>query len=150
MRPTDARSVAEVLTDLVATCEQAELRFREAAKRLQDPMLGRLLESYAEQWTSFGWELRGELLGLGQSAEARAQPGLDQDRRWRKIPEFSPHEGTVVAQCARREESSVRVYEEAVAGGLTGGAGAVVERQYLQVKDAQAHLQSLAQAQVAA
>jgi uncharacterized protein (TIGR02284 family) len=141
---------AEVLTDLLAACEQTERSFREAAKRLQDPILGRLLESYAEQRTIFGRELRRELIGLGQSADEHAESRWGQDRRWRKIPEFSRYEGTVVAQCARREESSVRTYEDAVGWGLAGGAGAVVERQYLQVKDAQAHLRSLAQSQAAA
>ena len=148
MTATRTREAAEVLSDLAGTCEQAEHSFRAAAKRLEDPILGRLLESYAEQRAAFGLELGRELTALGRAPGTRSEPQWARDRRLRKIPEFSPHEGTVIAQCAKRELASARAYEEAVALGLAGRAGAAIERQYLQVKDAQEHLQSLALAQV--
>jgi uncharacterized protein (TIGR02284 family) len=146
MTAAGTRQPAHILSDLVGTCGEAERSFRAAAKRLEDPALRRLLESYAEQRAAFGRELERELATLGQVLETPAEPEWADDRRLRKIPEFSPHEGTVIAQCALREQASVRAYEEAVAWGLAGQAGAAVERHYLQVKDAREHLLALAQA----
>jgi uncharacterized protein (TIGR02284 family) len=147
MSAIEAHDVADVLRDLVGACEQAEHCFRAAAKRLDDPALSRLLESYAEQRAAFGAELRRELEALGQESDAPGERHDAEDRRWRKIPEFSPHEGTVIAQCVKREEVLARAYQGAVAWGLAGRPGAAVERQYLQVKDAHDHLHSLAAAQ---
>ena len=146
MRPSSSLGAADVLSDLIETCERAELSFRASAKRLQDPILGRLLESYAEQLAAFGSELRRELDLLGHAPESAAELAVDEERRSHKIPELSPHEGTVIAQCAKREGALVRVYEMAVTWGLAGRAGAAIERQHLQVKDAEEHLQTLAQA----
>jgi uncharacterized protein (TIGR02284 family) len=147
MTTTKAHDLADALRDLLGACEQAEDCFRAAAKRLDDPALGRLLESYAEQRAAFGLELRRELEALGQGADTRGEVTGAEDRRWRKIPEFSTYEGTVIAQCVKREEALAEAYREAVAWGLAGRAGAAVERQYLQVKDAHDHLHSLAAAQ---
>jgi uncharacterized protein (TIGR02284 family) len=147
MSTLEAHDVADVLRDLLGACEQAEHCFRAAAKRLDDPALGRLLESYAEQRAAFGAELRRELAALGQEPDTPSETQDAEDRRWRKIPEFSPHEGTVIAQCVKQEEVLARVYQEAVAWGLAGRPGAALERQYLQVKDAYDHLHSLAEAQ---
>jgi uncharacterized protein (TIGR02284 family) len=149
MKPTGRRAPTGVLSDLIRTCEQAERSFRSSARRLQDPMLGRLLESYAEQLGAFGQELRRELGPLARVSERAVEPRLDAERRSHKIPELSAHEGTIIAQCARREQALVHAYEMAVAWGLAGRAGAAVERQHLQVKDAEEHLQTLAQAGLA-
>jgi Domain of unknown function (DUF2383). len=147
MKPTGRRAPTAVLSDLIRTCEQAERSFRSSARRLEDPMLGRLLESYAEQLGAFGQELRRELGPKARvSDRAVEQTQSGEERRSHKIPGLSRQEGTVIAQCARREQALVRAYEMAVAWGLAGRAGAAVERQHLQVKDAEEHLQTLAQA----
>jgi len=147
MKPTSRRAPSGVLSDLIRICEQAERSFRSSARRLQDPMLERLLESYAEQLGAFGQELRRELGPLARVSGRVTEPlHLDEERRSHKIPGLSPLEGTIIAQCAKREQALVRSYEMAVAWGLAGRAGAAVERQHLQVKDAEEHLQTLAQA----
>lgn len=146
MSPASVPGDEGVLTDLIGICQEAERSFRSSAKRLQDPMLGRLLESYAEQLAAFGSELRGELGALARDPGTAAEPVANEERRSRKIPEFSAHEGTVIAECARRQQTLVQAYELAVASGLAGRAGATIERQHLQVKDAEEHLHTLAEA----
>jgi uncharacterized protein (TIGR02284 family) len=146
MKPTGKRAPAGALTDLIRTCEQAERSFRSSAERLQDPMLGRLLESYAEQLAAFGQELRRELGSPARVSTKAAVAPKGKERPRHKIPELSPDEGTVLAECASREHALLRAYEMAVAWGLAGRAGAAVERQHLQVKDADVHFQTLAQA----
>jgi uncharacterized protein (TIGR02284 family) len=141
----DSPDAAGVLRNLVATCREGEQRFRAAAEGVEDPTLKRLFQTYSEQRAEFARELRQELASVS-AEEAESREGVGRSDTGRS---GSPgildgaDEATVIAEREQGEQDALAAYNQAVRRRLPGSAGKMVERQYLQVKDAHKHVRSL-------
>jgi uncharacterized protein (TIGR02284 family) len=148
MTRTGSPGAAAVLRKLVATCREGEHRFLTAADQVADPTLKRLFQTYAEERAGFARELGRELASLGSlSTDPRdggtppdpASAGIGSVRDW-------ADESTLAAECERGEQECLAAYGKALRRRLPEAAGATVERQYHQVKDAHRHVRSLERA----
>jgi uncharacterized protein (TIGR02284 family) len=134
-----------VLNGLIQTCRDGEQGFRTAAEAIEDAALRRLFESYAEQRAEFARELQGQVARLGGEPAKSGDVAGALHRGWMKIREAvaANDEAAIIAECERGEDAAVRAYRAAVDREIPGEAGAVIERQYLQVKDAHDHVRML-------
>jgi uncharacterized protein (TIGR02284 family) len=149
MTALQARDVSRLLDRLIEICRDGEEGFRTAAAGVQDPSLRRLFESYAEQRAGFARELQGQVERLGEEPADSGDAAGALHRGWMRIrASAAGHDEAVILQeCERGEDASVRAYQGAVDQRIPGGSGALVERQYLQVKDAHAHVRMLQRSQ---
>jgi uncharacterized protein (TIGR02284 family) len=145
MTASKARDVTDVLNELIEICRDGEQGFRTAAAGIGDPTLRRLFESYAEQRASFARELQAEVARRG-GEPARSGDALGAlHRGWMKIREAASgnDEAAILAECERGEDAAVRAYRDAADRRMPGETGDLVDRQYVQVKDAHDHVRML-------
>jgi uncharacterized protein (TIGR02284 family) len=145
MTASAAHDVSVVLNDLLEICRGGEQGFRTAATGVADPTLRRLFESYAEQRASFARELQAEVARRGDEP-ARSGDALGAlHRGWMKIREAvsGNDEAAILAECERGEDVAVRAFRDAVDRRIPADSADLVERQYVQVKDAHDHMRML-------
>jgi uncharacterized protein (TIGR02284 family) len=140
--------MASTLSELIQVCKDGEHGFQSAALLVDDLNLRRLFESYAQQRAEFTAELQLELRRLvvdpaetGQDTAAIQRSGIDL-----KAGMAGNDEGAVISERERAEDEAVRQYQAALAVGLPSDLKSIVERQYLQLKEAHDHVRSLQQA----
>jgi uncharacterized protein (TIGR02284 family) len=133
------------LNDLIQICKDGENGFRTAAESVEDSNLRHLFESYAQQRTEFAAELELEMRRLaqdpadsGHAAAAFHRSGLDL-----KPGLTGRDEATVIAECEQGEDTAIRVYRKALDSDLPNDIRMTVERQFLEVNEAHAHIRSL-------
>jgi uncharacterized protein (TIGR02284 family) len=145
MTASEARDVSAVLNDLIEICRDGEQGFRTAATGIGDPRLRRLFESYAEQRASFARELQAEVARRGDEPARSGDAAGALHRGWMKIREAvsGNDEAAILAECERGEAAAVRAYRTAVDQRIPGDTADLVERQYVQVKDAHDHVRML-------
>jgi uncharacterized protein (TIGR02284 family) len=145
MTASEAREVSEVLNELIRICRDGEQGFRTAATGIGDPTLRRLFESYAEQRASFARVLQAEVARRGDEPARSGDPAGALHRGWMKIREAvaGNDEAAILAECERGEDAAVRAYRDAADQRLPRDTADLVERQYVQVKDAHDHLRIL-------
>jgi uncharacterized protein (TIGR02284 family) len=146
MTASEARDVSAVLHGLIGVCRDGEQGFRTAATGVDDPTLRRLFESYAEQRGSFARELQAEVARRdGEPARSGDVAGAALHRGWMKIHEAvsGNDEAAILTECERREDAAVRAYRDAVDQTIPGDTADLVERLYVQVKDAHDHVRML-------
>jgi uncharacterized protein (TIGR02284 family) len=133
-----------ILDGLIETCRDGEDGFRHAADGVADPSLARLLVSYSQQRAEFGQELRKEVVRLGHVPAESGYLAAAIHRGWmdpRAVA--STDEAAIVAECERGEDAAVRNFATAIGGWLPEATRRIVERQFLQLKEAHEHLRSL-------
>jgi uncharacterized protein (TIGR02284 family) len=136
-----AGDTGDILKILIENCRDGAEGFRAAAAEVSDPTLERLLESYGEQLAGFAAELCQEAIRLGQPVPERAR-SLDSSPGW-GAEENRGDEAKILSTCEHREHLTVRAFREALRTKLPGPIGATVERLFLQVKEAHAHILTL-------
>ena len=136
---------ASTLNQLIQTCKDGENGFRAASEGVEDSNLRHLLESYAQQRAEFAADLQLEVrrlaedpLDTGHAAAALHRSGLDI-----KAGLTGRDEATVIAECERGEDFSVRAYQKALDSDLPNDLRMIVERQFVEVKEAHVHIRSL-------
>lgn len=139
---------ASTLNRLIQTCKDAENGFLSAAGAIDDPNLRRLFESYSQQRAEFAAELELEVRRL---AEDPVESDHATDALHRSWVDMKPgltgrEEGSIISECERGEDMAVRSYEKALDSGLLPDLRLVVERQFLQVKQAHDQIRSLERA----
>jgi uncharacterized protein (TIGR02284 family) len=145
--PEDETEAIATVNGLVETACDGEYGFHAAAGGVDDARLARLLRGYAEQRAAFARELRDEVRRLGGAPRKDGHMAAALHRGWINIKAVvtGKDEAAIVAECERGEEIAVRNYEEALDRTLPVETREVVERQYLQVREAHDHLQALKQ-----
>jgi uncharacterized protein (TIGR02284 family) len=140
--------VAKILNDLIETCKDGENGFRSAAEGVEDPNLKRLFESYSQQRGEFATELQTELRRAGKDPAESGHVLGTLHRGWINIKAAvtGKDEAGVIAECERGEDAAVSNYREALEKSLPADLRAIVERQFVQVKEAHDHIRSLEQA----
>ena len=149
-RATGADSVddlASTLNQLIQTCKDGENGFKVAAESVDDANLQHLLESYSQQRSEFAAELEAEVERLHQSAAKSGHLAAALHRGWMDIKSLATgrDEAAIIAECERGEDVAVKAYEQGLASGLPADLRALVERQFLRVKEAHDQIRSLEQ-----
>lgn len=141
--------VVDVLNDLIETCRDGETGFREAGDGAQDPNLARLFRSYSAQRAQFVTELDQQVRRLGGKPAERGHAVASAHRGWMNLRQAlsGRSDAAVVAEAERGEDHAVRAYEKALEADLPEDLRLVVERQYMEVREAHDHVRSLARSQ---
>jgi uncharacterized protein (TIGR02284 family) len=139
--------VASTLNQLIQTCKDGENGFKVASESVDDLNLQHLLESYSQQRSEFAAELQSEVHRLDQDPAEAGHVTAALHRGWIDIKSLATgrDEAAIIAECERGEDVAVKAYEQAVASGLPADLRAVVERQFLKIKDAHDQIRSLEQ-----
>jgi uncharacterized protein (TIGR02284 family) len=138
----------DVLNGLIETLKDGEKGFRSAAEGVEDVNLQRLFLSYASQRAEFATELQSEVSRLGGDPADHGHAAGAIHRGWINIKAAvtGKDEGAIISECERGEDVAVRNYRQALEKNLPTDIRAVVERQFVQVKEAHDHIRSLEQA----
>jgi uncharacterized protein (TIGR02284 family) len=139
--------VASTLNQLIQTCKDGENGFKVAAQAVDDVNLQHLLESYSQQRSEFAAELESEVKRLHQDPAEAGHLAAALHRGWMDIRSLATgrDEAAIIAECERGEDVAVKAYEEALGSGLPTDLRALVERQFLKVKEAHDQIRSLEQ-----
>ena len=139
--------VASTLNQLIQTCHDGENGFKVAAESVDDVNLQHLLESYSQQRSEFAAELQSEVERLNQDPAEAGHVAAALHRGWMDIKSLATgrDEAAIIAECERGEDVAVKAYEQVLASGLPADLRALVERQFLKVKDAHDQIRSLEQ-----
>jgi uncharacterized protein (TIGR02284 family) len=146
---TDSSSeTAFTLNELIQTCKDGEHGYQSAALLVDDLNLRHLFQSYAQQRAEFAAELQVEVRRLATDPLESGHATATLDRTWFHIKAgvSGSDEGSIISECERGEDLTVRQYQESLNVGLPGDLRSIVERQYLQVKEAHDHVRSLERA----
>ena len=144
----ETSGVASTLNGLIETCKDGEQGFRSAAEGVTDPNLQRLFESYSQQRSEFANELQMEVKRLAEDPVDSGHVLGALHRGWLNIKAAvtGKDEGAIISECERGEDVAVRNYREALDQSLPSNIRMIVERQFVQVKQAHDHVRSLEQA----
>ncbi len=140
-----ATDPAATLTDLIRSCREGARGFRAASAVATDPTLERLLQSYGEQLAGFAEELAREAHRLGMSA--RDGGIADATPSWAAVSADSggPDDADIISACQEGEHLTVQAFRAALRQKLPAEIGATLARQFLQVKEAHAHILTIEQ-----
>jgi uncharacterized protein (TIGR02284 family) len=147
--PRDAiQDAIGVLNDLIQTCRDGQDGFHTAADGVKDPNLKRLFTSYAQQRREFTEELQREVRQLGGDPERSGHAAGAVHRGWINIKAAvtGKDDGAIISECERGEDIAKRNYQHALEETLPSDVRLLIERQYMQVKDAHDHVRSLEKA----
>ena len=137
--------IASTLNQLIQTCKDGEQGFQSAAAGVDDVNLQHLLESYSQQRSEFAAELQLEVERLAQDPAQSGHLAASLHRGWVNMKSVvgGRDESAIIAECERGEDAAVRTYEEALGSALPQDLRAVVERQFIKIKEAHDQIRSL-------
>lgn len=139
---------ASTLNQLIQICKDGEAGFLAAAEAVEDLNLRRLFESYSQQRSEFAAELQLEVRRLAEDPAEGGHATAALHRTWLEIKAgITGHdEGAIISECERGEDIAVRAYEKGLDSPLPADIRVIVERQFLQVKQAHDQIRSLERA----
>lgn len=141
----DSGGEISTLNELIETARDGEEGFRSAADGVEDANLKRLFDSYSKQRGEFRAELQREVRRLGGDAERSGHVAGALHRGWINLKAALTGKdlGAVVSEAERGEDFAVKAYQKALEAGLPNDLRMIVERQYMQVREAHDHVRSL-------
>jgi uncharacterized protein (TIGR02284 family) len=139
--------VVSTLNQLIQTCKDGESGFQAAAAGVDDPNLRHLFESYSQQRGEFAAELQDEVQRLAQDPATQGHAAAALHRGWMEIKAVvsGREEGAIISECERGEDLAVKAYEQALGSILRADLKAMVERQFLKLKETHEQIRSLEQ-----
>lgn len=145
MATTDADNVISTLNNLIQTCKDGADGFREAGQGIKKDDLRELMMRYSEQRSNFISELQDEVRKLGAEPESSGSVAASLHRSWINIREAlqSNDETAVLNECERGEEVAVDAYQDALKQALPSDVMSIVERQYMQIREAHDRIKNL-------
>lgn len=137
--------IISVLNNLIQTCKDGSNGFSEAAEGVQTSDLRDLFTKYAQQRAQFGVELQDEVRKLGGDPETSGSIAASIHRGWMNLREVlqGNDENAVINEAERGEDLAVATYQDALKQSLPADVLSIVERQYMQVKEAHDRVRSL-------
>jgi uncharacterized protein (TIGR02284 family) len=145
--PTNAsvESTVSTLNDLIQACKDGENGYRTAAEVVADSNLRHLFLSYSQQREDFAVELQREVRRLAEDPTDTGHVTPALQRGWMEIKAglIQPDEAAIIAECERGEDAAVQAYRKGLDSDLPTDVHVVVERQFLEVKDAHDYMRSL-------
>ena len=133
------------LNDLIKACKDGENGFRAAAEIVSDSNLRHLFESYAQQRAEFAAELQREVRRLADDPAESEHASAALHRGWMDVKATltGRDEAAIIAECERGEDAAVKAFRKGLDSDLPSGIRVLVERQFLEIKDAHDHIRSL-------
>jgi uncharacterized protein (TIGR02284 family) len=138
-------TTVSTLNDLIQTCKDGQNGFQAASEAVADSNLRHLFESYAQQRAEFSAELQREVRHLSDTPADSGHASAALHRGWMDIKAglTGGDDAAVIAECERGEDVAVGTYRKALDAELPTDIRVLVERQFLEIKDAHDHLRSL-------
>jgi uncharacterized protein (TIGR02284 family) len=139
------------LNDLIETCKDGELGFRNAAQSVGeegDAELRTLLNAFAQQRARFAAELQNEVLRRGGEPAKDSHVSARFHRGWMnlKAAVAGMTEASVIAECDAGEQAAMRNYENVLKETVPADLLAIVEKQYMEIRQAHSRIRSLERA----
>lgn len=133
------------LNNLIQTCKDGVDGFREAAQGVKSDDLRDLFSRFADQRSQFLSELQDEVRKLGTEPQTSGSIAASFHRGWINIREAlqGNDEQAVLSECERGEEVAVDAYQDAMKQALPSDILSIVERQYMQIREAHDRIKSL-------
>ena len=146
--------VISILDDLIETCRRGQEASRNAAESLQTCEFRRLFNIISQQRAQFVTELLAEVHRLGGGAGKTASLAFSNNSTVRPLRRRSTtvksagmrDEASIIVEWQREEEAAVHNYQEALKADLPLDVQYVVQRQYMDVKDANDRIRVLRRA----
>jgi uncharacterized protein (TIGR02284 family) len=140
--------IAATLNQLIQICKDGEGGFLTAAGAVEDLNLRRLFESYSQQRAEFAAELQLEVRRMAEDPVDSGHATAALHRSWIDIKAgiTGRDEGAIISECERGEDTAVREYQQALDSELPADLRTIVERQFLQIKEAHDQIRSLERA----
>ena len=137
--------VISTLNNLIETSRDGQNGFQTAAEGVKNPDLKSLFYAYSQERARFVGELQDEVRRLGGDPETSGSVAATLHRGWIDIKSAvtGGDEGSVISECERGEDSALRNYDAALEVDLPANIRSIIERQYVQVKDAHDRIRSL-------
>lgn len=137
--------VINTLNGLIETCKDGEKGFQAAAENIQDANLKELCQNYAQQRARFVADLQVAVRRLGGDPESGGSIAGALHRGWMSMKgTVTGHsDESLISEAERGEDVAKASYEKALKSDLPLDVQAVVERQYIQVKEAHDRIRSL-------
>lgn len=138
-------SAIQCLNGLIETCRDGEKGFQAAAEQIQDGDLKQLCQNYAQQRARFVADLQIAVRRLGGDPESNGSIAGALHRGWMSMKGAvtGNSDEALIAEAERGEDIAKASYEKALQADLPLDVQAVVERQYIQVKEAHDRIRSL-------
>jgi uncharacterized protein (TIGR02284 family) len=146
---TDRDNAISTLNNLIETCKDGQNGFEAAAEGVKNSDLKTLFRTYSHQRAEFAGELQREVKRLGGDAERTGSFAATLHRGWINIKAAvtGEDEAAVISECERGEDSAVRNYEDALNDEhLPADLRSIVERQFIQIKEAHDRIRALEKA----
>ena len=128
----DKDDVIDTLNELIETCKDGELGFRDCADNIRDPSIQQMMMTAADRCRQGADELQREVQLLGGKAETSGSLAGSAHRRWVDIKGtiMGKDEASVLAECERGEDVAKESYQRALEQELPANIRSIVERQY--------------------
>lgn len=141
----DNNDTISTLNTLIQTCKDGQNGFAEAATGVAGADMKDLFVRYAQQRSQFAGELQDEVRKLGGDPETAGSLVASLHRGWIDIKSVvtGKDEGAILGECERGEDSAVEAYKNALKEALPSDVNSVIERQYMQVKEAHDRIKGL-------
>jgi uncharacterized protein (TIGR02284 family) len=135
----------ELLSNLVATCADAEHGFQTAAEGVTDPAIRSLFRQYADQRRNFRIELNRAAQHVGYPAQPSGSVTGALHHTWMDIKSLVTRGDVraILAEAERGEDVAVRAYERAMGGGLPRELREIVDRQFGEIRAAHDRIRQL-------
>jgi uncharacterized protein (TIGR02284 family) len=137
--------VISTLNNLIETARDGQNGFQTAAEGVKNHDLKSLFYAYSQERARFVGELQDEVRRLGGDPETSGSVAATLHRGWIDIKSAvtGGDEGSIISECERGEDSALKNYDAALEVDLPAHIRSIIERQYVQVKDAHDQIRSL-------
>lgn len=137
--------VIALINNLIQTARDGEEGFKTAASGVKDAQLEELFRNYAQQRARFVEELQLAVRRLGGDPGTRGSIAGTLHRAWMNIKSavLGQSDDAIVREAERGEDVAVKAFQSALEAELPVDVRAVVERQFLQVKEAHDRISAL-------
>jgi uncharacterized protein (TIGR02284 family) len=137
-----------LLNELADVCREGERGWRSAASSIEEPVYRTLLLCYADQRVQFILVLETIVDRLGGRPARQNPVSAVLQRGLRGVRSAFSEAGDkgVLEACAHAEDVARRAYEHALSKRLPIDLHAIIEQQYLNIKEAHARVDSLRRA----
>ena len=133
------------VNDLIQTCKDGEQGFKTAAEAVRDPEFQQLFLRYSQERHEFARELQDAVRLAGGDPETSGSVSGALHRGWIDFKAaVTSDDRSVIGAAESGEDSAVKAYRDALArDDLPADVRALVERQYLRVKEAHDRVRAL-------
>lgn len=141
----DVNDAISTLNTLIQTNKDGENGYTEAAQGVDSTDMKDLFIRFAQQRSQFAAELQDEVRKLGGDPETSGSVAASLHRTWIDIKSVVANrdEAAILAECERGDDNAVQTYQNALKEALPSDVNSVIERQYMQVKEAYERIRGL-------